>query len=267
MLKSLNTSKWYDPLWAALIFFTRLPFWRLHQPPRESFAAVVEYWPLTGWLTGGITALAVYFGSSIFGMPVALILAFALRLFLTGALHEDGLADFFDGFGGGGNDRARILTIMKDSHIGTYGVLGLVVYELLLFATLTRLTPFDAMLTIFAGDAFSKMVAGQLIQMMPYARTEEEAKNRTVYRRIGFKSAIGLSFQGLLPLVPFFFFLHARAPWELMLGLPCVVMYFLYLLIWRRLRGYTGDCCGALCLLVELSFYLTASVFLTPLLP
>ncbi len=156
---------------------------------------------------------------------------------------------------------------MKDSHIGTYGVLGLVVYELLLFATLTRLTPFDAMLTIFAGDAFSKMVAGQLIQMMPYARTEEEAKNRTVYRRIGFKSAIGLTFQGLLPLVPFFFFLHARAPWELMLGLPCVVMYFLYLLIWRRLRGYTGDCCGALCLLVELSFYLTASVFLTPLLP
>ena len=45
-------------------------------------------------------------------------------------------------------------------------------------------------------------------------------------------------------------------PWEMVIFLPCIVMYFLYLLIWRKLHGYTGDCCGAVCLLVELAVYL-----------
>lgn len=111
---SLNTSKWYDRLWASFIFFTRLPLWRLHQPPRECYRSVVEYWPLTGWLTAGVMAAVVYFGSIWMPYPVAVLLAIASRILLTGALHEDGLCDFFDGFGGGGNDRQRILDIMKD---------------------------------------------------------------------------------------------------------------------------------------------------------
>jgi adenosylcobinamide-GDP ribazoletransferase len=81
-------------------------------------------------------AATIYFGSMVLPYPVVIVLAIVVRLFITGALHEDGLADFLDGFGGGGSDRERILAIMKDSHIGTYGVLGLVVYELLLAATL-----------------------------------------------------------------------------------------------------------------------------------
>ena len=70
-----------------------------------------------------------------------LIAAILVRLLLMGALHEDGLADFMDGFGGGGTDRQRILDIMKDSRIGTYGVLGLIVYEMMLFTTLFSLPP------------------------------------------------------------------------------------------------------------------------------
>ena len=132
MLKSLNTFKWYDNLWAAFIFFTRLPFWRLRQPPQQSYAAVVEWWPLTGWLTAAVMAATLYFGSMILPYPIVIILAIVIRLLTTGALHEDGLADFFDGFGGGGSDRERILTIMKDSHIGTFGVLSLIVYFSLL---------------------------------------------------------------------------------------------------------------------------------------
>ena len=45
---------------ASFIFFTRLPFWRLHEPPKESYRTVVEHWPLTGWLTGGIMAAVIY---------------------------------------------------------------------------------------------------------------------------------------------------------------------------------------------------------------
>lgn len=255
MKVNIDQTRWYDRIWAAFIFFTRLPFWRLHQPPRECFATVVEHWPLTGWLTGGAMAATLYLAAQAVPYAVAVLAAIAVRLLLTGALHEDGLADFFDGFGGGGSNRQRILDIMKDSHIGTYGVLGLVLYLLLLFFSLFSLPPAVAALTIVAADPFSRMVASQLIIMMPYARREEEAKNKTVYRKISVVGGVSLAVQGLLPLA--FFIWYTGVAWEAVVFIPALVMYFLYLLIWRRLHGYTGDCCGAVCLLVELAFYLT----------
>lgn len=112
---------------AAFIFFTRLPFWRIREVPAECFKHVVPYWPLSGWLTGGIMAGVLWLSAQILPFSVAVLLALAARLLITGALHEDGLADFFDGFGGGTN-RERILSIMKDSHIGSYGVIGLIFY-------------------------------------------------------------------------------------------------------------------------------------------
>lgn len=130
---SIGQTHFYDRIWAALIFFTRLPFWRLHQPPKACYETVVEHWPLVGWLTGGVMAATLYGASMVLPYQVAVLVAIVMRLLLTGALHEDGLADFLDGFGGGGNNRQRILDIMKDSHIGTYGVIGLVLYLLLLF--------------------------------------------------------------------------------------------------------------------------------------
>ena len=246
--------KWYDRPYAAFIYFTRLPFWRLHQPPKECYQSVVEWWPLTGWLTAGAMAATLYFGGRLFPPEVAVVLAIAVRLLVTGALHEDGLADFFDGFGGGGTDRQRVLDIMKDSRIGTYGVLALVLYMLTLYFALYSLTPEVAALSILAADPFSKMVASQLILMMPYARNEQTAKSRTVYRRPSTRAGVGLALQGLLPMALFLYLV--AVPWEYVIFVPAVVMYFLYLFIWRRLRGYTGDCCGAVCLLVELSVYL-----------
>lgn len=251
---SIDQTKWYDRIWASFIFFTRLPFWRLHQPPKECYQAAVEHWPLTGWLTGGAMAATLWFGSMLLPHLLAVIAAVVVRLLLMGALHEDGLADFLDGFGGGGRDRQRILDIMKDSHIGTYGVLGLILYELLLVATLYSLPTEIAALAILAADPYSKMVTSQLIIMMPYARREEEAKSKTVYRKIQPLAGVSLAIQGLLPMVGFLYL--TGLSWEYIIFLPGLVMYFLYLLIWNRLRGYTGDCCGAVCLLVELTVYL-----------
>ena len=196
----------------------------------------------------------LWVGSMYLPSIIAVLLVIVVRLLVTGALHEDGLADFLDGFGGGGHDRERILTIMKDSHIGTYGVLGLIIYELLLVATLYSLPPTLAALTILAADPYAKMVTAQLITMMPYARKEEEAKNKTVYRKMQWPAGISLAIQGLLPMGLYLW--YTGLPWELIIFLPCLAMYFLYLLIWNRLRGYTGDCCGAVCLLVELAVYL-----------
>ncbi len=253
MQTDIDQTKLYDRIWASFIFFTRLPFWRLHEPPRECFKTVVEHWPLVGWLTGGLMALTLWGVSQYMPYPIAVLAAIVVRLLVTGALHEDGLADFLDGFGGG-NDRERILAIMKDSHIGTYGVIGLVIYFLLLAAALCSMTPTVAAVTIFAADPFAKMVASELVMMMPYARREDEAKARMVYRKIDVKAGISLAVQGLLPIAGFIWL--TGIAWELLFFIPCIVMYFLYLLIWRRIRGYTGDCCGAVCLLVELTVIL-----------
>jgi len=253
----IDQSHWYDRVWAAFIFFTRLPFWRLHQPPQACYATVVEHWPLTGWLTGLTMAATLYVGSWYLPYTVAVLLAIAVRLLITGALHEDGLADFLDGFGGGGNNRERILAIMKDSHIGTYGVIGLVLYLLLLAAALLSLPPQLAALTILAADPYAKMVSSQLIIMMPYARTAEQSKAHTVYRKISWQAGISLAIQGLLPMGAYLW--YTQMPWDLLIFIPALVMYFLYLLIWRKIHGYTGDCCGAVCLLVELSIYLVVA--------
>ena len=207
--------------------------------------------------------VVLYFGTGILPYEIAILLAILTRLLITGALHEDGLADFIDGFGGGGSNRQRILDIMKDSHIGTYGVIALILYFLLLFFTLHSMNPLDAALTIAAVDPFAKMLSAQLIQMMPYARTEETAKNRTVYRKFNMVAGISLAIQGLLPMGFYLYIMYARIDWQLLVFMPAIVMYFLYMLIWRRLRGYTGDCCGAMFLITELATLLVASYYLS----
>jgi adenosylcobinamide-GDP ribazoletransferase len=262
MQTSLNISKWYDRPWAAFIFFTRIPLWRLYEPPRQSYNSVVEWWPLTGWLTSGVMAAILYFVPQFSNISYQFAVVFAIiaRILLTGALHEDGLADFFDGFGGGGNNRERILTIMKDSHIGTYGVIALIFYFALLGGILMSLPPMTAVFAILAADPLAKMFSSQIVNFMPYARREEDAKNKTVYRPISMGATIGLALQGLLPSLPLI--LLTDTTWWLAVLAPVVVVAILFLFIWRKLQGYTGDCCGAVCLLAELSFYL--AVLLLP---
>lgn len=204
-------------------------------------------------------AAALYLGSMVFPWPVAVVIAIAIRLLVTGALHEDGLADFLDGMGGG-TDRDRILAIMKDSHIGTYGVIGLILYILLLGATLCCMPPRIAALTVLAADPFAKLVSCSLVMMLPYARREEEAKNKTVYRKISVPATIGLVLQGLLPMLLMLWITGIR--WYVVVAVPCIVMSSLCILIKRKIGGYTGDCCGAVCLLVELSIYLVISALL-----
>ncbi len=245
---------WYDRIWAAFIFFTRIPLWRIYAPPKESYKSVVEFWPLTGWLTGGIMALTLWLCGMYLPYTIAVLLAIWARLLITGALHEDGLADFMDGFGGGGSDRERILTIMKDSHIGTYGVIGLILYFLILTAALLSLSPTIAAFAIMAATPYSKMVSAPLIIMMPYARREEEAKTKMIYRNINWQAGLSLTVQGLLPMALFLWFTHL--PWIMIVSVPCIVMYFLYMFINSKIHGYTGDCCGAVCLLTELSVYI-----------
>ncbi|MBQ1882965.1 MAG: adenosylcobinamide-GDP ribazoletransferase, partial [Bacteroidales bacterium] len=237
------------------------------QPPKEAYTSVVEHWPLVGWLTSCIAAAALYLIAP-HNLIIGVLAAIILRILATGALHEDGLADFFDGFGGGYN-REKILSIMKDSHIGTYGVLGLICYFLTLAAclfSLALLSPKLAAISIIFADPFSKMLAGQTVMLMPYARKEEESKAHNIYRRARFPEYMLMLLEGLVPLGVFIALLNSTTslqpePWQILVlaAVPAILCALLNIFIYKKIKGYTGDCNGAMFLLTELSIYLTAT--------
>ena len=242
-----------DRLFAALTLLTRLPFWRLRRVPSAAFAHATDWWPAVGWLTAGATAGTVWLLAAWLPMPLAVTAAFGVRVVLTGALHEDGLADFCDGFGGG-TTREKTLAIMKDSHIGTYGVLGLIFYALLLTNVVAALPADTAVCVILAGDPFAKFVASQIVNLLPYVRPLEQSKAGTGYRRTG----VGMwTISALFGVVPAAVLLP-EALWPAVIA-PVAVTGLLTLWMRRRIGGYTGDCCGATFLLSELAFYLAAT--------
>ena len=233
---------------AALTLFTRLPLWKWTEIPSEAYSSAVVYWPFAGWLTGGLTA-GVYFGLS-YLIPTfpALVFAIVAQLIFTGVLHEDGLADFCDGFGGG-RDRDSVLRIMKDSHIGTYGVIGLICFYLLLISLLDSLPASMIALTIIAVDPFSKFCASQIINLLPYAR-KEGAKNKISYQRMTAGQFLFNFLSGTLPLLP----MSILSPQTSVAAiLPLLSMATLVIYMKRRIGGYTGDCCGATFLICEIS--------------
>lgn len=243
----------FDHVLAAFMFFTRLPFWKLKTVPQECFKHVVAYWSLSGWLTGGLMALACWGLLFLFPAPVAVIGALIVRLLVTGALHEDGLADFFDGFGGG-YDRESTLRIMKDSFIGSYGVIGLIMYYLLGVSLLLALPVQMLPVVLGCADPFAKYVGSHILRELPYARKESESKAKVVYDRFTWKEMLMSALGGLLPLV----FLPLSY-WWMLIG-PVIVFFLLIYLFRSRLGGYTGDCCGALFLLAELSAWMGAAI-------
>lgn len=242
---------------AAFVFFTRLPFWRFKafQVPAKYFNQVINYWSVVGWLTGGVMATTLFLASYVFPFSVAVVIALLSRLLITGALHEDGLADFMDGFGGG-NTRERILAIMKDSHIGTYGVLGLVFYFLLFYTLLTNMNVHLACLAILVGDPLNKLISSQMTRFVTYARTQETSKAKTVYTKVTPQALITSLVFGLVPLLVFFNYNFLSA-----IIFPLFTFTFLIYLMRKKIQGYTGDCCGAMFLLCEISFYLGVVMF------
>lgn len=210
-------------------------------------------WPLVGWLTGGVAAGVLWLASLCLPPIVAVALALTARVLLTGALHEDGLADFFDGFGGG-HTRERVLEIMKDSHIGTYGVLALIIYFIMMVTTLSSLSVEVACLAIIAADPWSKWCTSQIVNVLPYARTEETSKSHVVYAHMSTMASVLSLVLGLLPsLLIIYYVMFPMVP----MGAAMIVAAVLMLMMNKRIDGYTGDCCGATFLMSELAYYVS----------
>ena len=265
MQRLQNTSK---RVLAALMFFTRIPFWRIAEVEKKNYEGLVPLWPLAGWFTGGVMCLvawlAMHAGLSI---GASVLLAILSRLLLTGALHEEGFADFCDGFGGG-TTKESILTIMKDSHIGSYGVIGLIFYYLLFWNCLTVfLGQGWSPLMLIVVDTISKWMASLIIYVLPYARSESEAKNGVVYVRTPLVERV---MSVVLALIPFVFVnvlsVEGVPPVSLCIKtllIPLVGVAWLFLMMHRRIHGYTGDCCGATFIITEMLLYLSLCVVLS----
>ena len=157
---------------------------------------------------------------------------------------------------------------MKDSHIGTYGVLGLLFYFLILVGAVSSLPVNMACLAIIIGDPWCKFCSSQIINVLPYCRTAETAKNRTVYARMSPRALVVDVVLGIVPLLAV-----CLIPWcatySFLMSVisSCVMAAFvamaLFMLMRHKIGGYTGDCCGATFLLSELSFYLTLLSLIT----
>ncbi len=245
----------YHLFFNALVFFTRLPAPAGIEYSQKNSQLANRYLPLIGLLVGSGCALSFTITGYLFGSTIGILFAMVAGILLTGALHEDGLADCADGFGGGW-EKPQVLAIMKDSQLGSYGCIALLLALGLKFLTLTTLT--DIILILVLAHTMSRFSPLLLIYMDQYVRADDNSKARTMGRGI---SIGGLSFAALpVALILMITAACSDAFSALTIWLsviPAVLTalacrrYFL-----KRIGGYTGDCLGACQQLSELSIYL-----------
>jgi adenosylcobinamide-GDP ribazoletransferase len=258
----------------AVQFFTRIPLkGRLANWvgfDQEMQARALSYFPLVGMIVGLLTSTIFLLLSFI--LPVipsspwiASLLSMLFGFLLTGAMHEDGLADLSDGLGGS-SSRERALEIMKDSSIGTYGALALfgsLLTKVFLLTALAEINVWLASLTLFGAHVVSRFTPVWVVRLLPYAGDLSVSKSSAM---VASKAAIWgalcwalIGMGVLLYLAPSYVWIGAVA--GCMLGFIVI-----YKLIKRRLGGYNGDCLGAVQQVCELGFYFGTLLFV-PLVP
>ncbi|MDR2507127.1 MAG: adenosylcobinamide-GDP ribazoletransferase [Candidatus Accumulibacter sp.] len=240
-----------DILVAAIRFFTRLPVpgpWGYDSAPLER---AIRYYPAVGIIVGTIGAAVFFLVSAFWTKPVAVLATIAAIAYITGAIHEDGWTDTVDGFGGGWT-KDRILEIMRDSRVGSFGVCALTILLLGRFLALcemdTRLIPVPA--ALIAGHAFSRLCATFVLGALDYARPDGKAQP--------FSNALDRR-EKIFILLSVAWFLLLFIPFrELLCGitLGAVSAWWLARMFQRQIGGYTGDCIGAVQQLSEVMFYI-----------
>jgi len=243
-----------DDIALCLVFFTRLPL-PVFDFRGRSLAAAIWAAPVAGLVVGLIGAV-VYATAERFGLAMgpAAALALAATLLTTGCLHEDGLSDVADGFGGG-KSRGRKLEIMHDSRIGAYGASALGLSLLIRWSALSQFAdPAQALFALLAAHAASRGLLGAFMHLLHPARTDGLSASGSVSRETAMAGAV----LGAIPL--------------LLLGLGGAVFALILLgllffafraLCLNQIDGQTGDTVGALQQLAEIAILLVASVSLS----
>ncbi len=236
----------------ALQFLTRVPVprWVGYDPAWLNQSA--RHFPVVGLCVGAVSALVLVAGHALFGPTVAVGLAMVASVLLTGAFHEDGFADTCDALGGTVG-RARALEIMKDSRIGAYGAVGLLLMLGLKAAVLASLPLAAAVPALLLAHTASRTAAVALIRVLPYAGDVEHAKAKPLAQRIG--TAGVLVAVGWVALAAVVLVWHQPQQAQVVLtALLLALAGTAWCGRWlrRRLGGYTGDALGATQQITEL---------------
>lgn len=234
----------------AVQFLTRVPVPALRGFEPDWISRSARYFPLVGMLVGTVCAVVFWGASQLWSGWLPALLAIAAGVLLTGAFHEDGLADTADGLGGGSTPERR-LEIMKDSRIGTYGALGLGLVLALKAAALATLPPALGAWTLVAAHAAGRGAAVLTMRVLTYVRDIDAGKWKPAPTDLGFWEVLTALTIAALPLV--------LSPGGVALGglaLGAGLALVLALAAWRLLGGYTGDVLGAVEQVFELGFML-----------
>jgi adenosylcobinamide-GDP ribazoletransferase len=255
----------------AVEFFTRVSLpaswlrWRGFD--EQGLAASLVHWPLVGALVGGVSCAVGWGVLSVLALSpanvwVAVVLSVLCGVWLTGAMHEDGLADLMDGLGGARTPE-RSLEIMKDPRLGTYGVLTLVFLLLLKCALLVALSEQHIGLMLWVwwyAHIISRAAGLAMAYTLPYVGDAAVSKSKHILASV----TLGMVMQAKLwVLVALAFALWFWPSWLWVWGGLSVGGMFVYMswVLWRRLGGVTGDALGATQQLCEVSFLFAALLY------
>lgn len=247
---------WWADLRVAASFLTRLPLKADKKMEKGALSASMRAFPFVGVAIGVAGGIVLWLAVAL-GLPMmaAALLAVTATVALTGGMHEDGLADVADGFGGGENKSAR-LAIMRDSRIGAFGVLALILSVVLRAAALAAFAePGKAVVALIAAASASRAALPVMAYRMKPARRSGLAvmagtpSQACVYAAVALAIAITLLFLG--PVAGLF---------ALLAG--CVAVFALAALSQRLIKGYTGDVMGAAQQVCEIAVLLAASAAL-----
>jgi adenosylcobinamide-GDP ribazoletransferase len=265
----LNLSLFLRHYLVAVQYFTRLPVtgslaeWTDFQP--DMLRASAPHFPGVGVLVG--MAACFTFAVVALGLPTGPLSPFAAAVactiatvLLTGAFHEDGLADVADGLGGS-SDRERALAIMKDSRIGAFGAIAVMLAlaaKVTLLAVLAFHSAAGVVTALIAGHAVSRFWPLLVVHTLPYVGDTLTSKSKPLAEHIARR---GLVVAGLWCAVPLGLMVAADGVTFLLLALAVsgLALYAMRALFKRRLQGFTGDCLGATQQVCEIAFYLGAA--------
>jgi len=248
----------------AISFFTRIPVKHSVDISSKMLNEASRYFALVGLIVGAFSALAFYLAITIVPVEIALLIAMFTSVLLTGAFHEDGWADVWDGFGGGWTIENK-LNIMKDSRLGTYGAAALFFILMIKYQTLLALINASFVDEITAnnmlsmtsllllGHCLSRVLATSLIVGMPYVSEDATSKVKPLAQQLSTNSYLILLTTGLLILA---FTLSLSIAWKLVAVL-FITRWCLKVWFTKQLGGYTGDCLGAAQQLSEVVIYIT----------
>ena len=250
----------------ALQFFTRIPVtgrlaaWVGYSP--AMLRASAGHFPGIGWVVGALGAGALWLAMQ--GLPagplgalVAAALSTAATVWLTGAFHEDGLADTADGLGGG-QTRERTLAIMKDSRIGSYGSVALLLTLLIKVALLALLAgqgAGPAALALLAAHVLSRLAPLLLMRALPYVGDADGSKSKPLADAVS-RTGVGVGILWSIPALALLWSAQTASGLIASIVAWSLVLAYMTRLLQRRLQGFTGDTLGATQQLCEVALLL-----------